>query len=348
MSALSLPASFGPVSKHFVNQPIEDELSAGVSGGYGIISYRGKVWRTKYRGEERDLMRADGDGPRASIEVVILKASINKSKIFYKDGYKDGSSESPDCFSANGVTPDISSKAKQANTCDACPMNAWGSKITAAGKPTKACSDSKRVAVVPIEDLENEAFGGPMLLRIPAASLQDAATFSQRMKTFGYPLHSIAVRISFDTKEAFPKFVFKEIRPLEDHEVEMVLALRDDARTARVLSETVEAEAPMIEQAPAFEQASTGTARSTGNGGASFAPPPRTSAAPVQRLDPPRPVVPAHDPETGEIAEAAPVTQKRDYKKKPAPAPAPAPVASSGSSGSYSSFSGSLPVRGMW
>jgi hypothetical protein len=293
-----IPVNFGPVSKVFANQPVEDELSAGVSSGYGIISYRGKVWRTKYRGEERDLMRADGDGPRASIEVVILKSSMNKSKIFYKDGYKEGSSESPDCFSANGMTPDISSKNKQANTCDACPMNAWGSRVTSAGKPGKACSDSKRIAIVPLEDLENEAFGGPMLLRVPAASLQDAAGFSQKMAQIGYPLQGIAVRISFDTKEAFPKFVFSAIRPLTDDEAQRVLDLRNDPRTMRVLSETVEASAePVQVAAPAnvFEQ-------------------------------PPQVAAPKPAPAPAPVVEAEVEAPKRNYKKTAAPAPAPVVV----------------------
>lgn len=298
MTAL-IPQNFGAVSKVFANQPIQDELSAGVQTGYGIISYRGKVWRTKYRGEERDLMRSDGDGPRASIEVVILKSSLSKSKIFYKDGYKEGSSESPDCFSANGVTPDLSAKAKQANSCDACPMNAWGSKVTAAGKPTKACSDSKRIAIVPVEDIENETLGGPMLLRVPAASLQDAAGFSQKMAALGYPLHSIAVRIAFDVKEAFPKFMFSAIRTLTDDEAQRVLTLRDDQRTARVLSEAVD----MQEEAPAPVSIAS-----------VFEQPPQVAA----------PATPPHDPVTGEITQVA--QPKRDYKKKPAPTPAPAPA----------------------
>jgi hypothetical protein len=295
MSAL-IPQNFGAVSKVFANQPIQDELSAGVQTGYGIISYRGKVWRTKYRGEERDLMRADGDGPRASIEVVILKSSINKSKIYYKDGYKEGSSESPDCFSTNGVTPDLSAKVKQANSCAACPMNAWGAKVTAAGKPTKACSDSKRMAIVPVEDIENETLGGPMLLRVPAASLQDGAGFSQKMAGLGYPLQSIAVRIGFDVKEAYPKFVFGAIRTLTDDEAQRVLKLRDDPRTLRVLSEEIElqSDAQPAQIESAFEQ------------------PP--AAAPV----------PPHDPVTGEIEQAA--QPKREYKKKPAPTPTPAPA----------------------
>lgn len=301
MSNIVIPNNFGTVSTRFANQKMEDDLSAGVSTGFGIISYRGKVWRTKFRGEETSLMREDGDGPRSSIEVVILKAANHLSKIYYKDGYKDGSTESPDCFSTNGVTPDINSKAKQANTCANCPMGAWGSRITPAGKPGKACSDSKRAVVVPLADMDNEVFGGPMLLRIPAASLQDLAQYGQKMAALGYQYYTIGTRISFDTNEAFPKFVFGAIRPLTDAEADRVLALRDDPRVARILSEAeVTSDAPVAAPASVFEQ-----------------------PAPAPKIAAPKPApvaVPDHDPETGEVAEAAP---KRNYKKTPTPAPAP-------------------------
>ena len=303
MSNIVIPNNFGTVSTRFAAHKSEDDLSAGVSSGFGIISYRGKVWRTKFRGEEISLMREDGDGPRASIEVVILKAANHLAKIFYRDGYKEGSTESPDCFSTNGLTPDVNSKAKQANTCAACPMNAWGSRITPAGKPGKACSDSKRTVVVPLADMDNEVFGGPMLLRIPAASLQYLAQYGQKMGALGYPYYAIGTRISFDVKEAFPKFVFSAIRPLTDEEADRVLALREDPRVARILSESEISSEPVAAPAvaSAFEQ-------------------------PVAKVAPPKPPAPkpapAHDPETGEVKEEAP---KRDYKKKPAPV-AVAPV----------------------
>jgi hypothetical protein len=181
-------------------------------------------------------------------------------------------------------------------------MNAWGSRITPAGKPGKACSDSKRTVVVPLGDMENEVFGGPMLLRIPAASLQDLAQYGQRMNALGYPYYTIGTRISFDVKEAFPKFVFKEIRALSDAEADRILELREDPRVARILSETEVVSEQMAPPAPAFEQ-----------------PAPAPAFAPKVAAPKPAPV-PDHDPDTGEVKDAAP---KRDYKKKPAPVAAP-------------------------
>lgn len=263
MSAL-LPASFnGAISTRFAQAPVQDDLSSGIQSSFGLIGYKGKVWSIRYRGDEQALMRDDGDGPRGSIEVVILKASSQVSKVFYKDGYVEGSNAAPDCFSNNGVTPEPTSVNKQCASCAACPMNAWGSRITPQGKQGKACADSKRLAVVPQGDIDNEAYGGPMLLRVPAASLQDVAIFGQKMQQMGYPYYSIATKIAFDPNEAFPKFVFSALRPLTDAEADKVLAIRDGHTVNRILSESeFGAPAPQASQTqqeqPLFEQSNAG------------------------------------------------------------------------------------------
>lgn len=236
-----VPGNFGQLSTRFAPPAsAENDLAAGISAGYGLIGYRGKVWSIKHRGEEIQLMRDDGDGPRGSIEVVLLKASSHISKIFYEAGYVEGASEAPDCFSTNGIVPDASVAKPQCTNCANCPMNAWGSRVTPAGKAGKRCSDSKRVAVVPATDLRNEAFGGPLLLRIPAASLQDLAGYGTKLGQMGYPYYAVATRVSFDPAEAYPKFVFGAIRPLTDAEADVVIELQKDIQVQRVLAESGE------------------------------------------------------------------------------------------------------------
>lgn len=258
MNALTQFQNFGPISSAFAGQNFDDDLAAGVTSGFGVVSCRGKVWRIKHRGEERDLMREDGDGPRASIEVVIVKASNVVSKVFYENGYTDGTNAAPDCSSANGLTPDAGSPKRQCNTCAACPKNAWGSRITESGKQGKACVDAKRLAIVPLGDLRNEAFGGPMLLRVPAASLADMATYGKTLGQLNYPVCAVGTRIAFDVKEAFPKFVFNAIRPLSDAEAHVILELRADPQVERILNEEMAEAAPVAPAAPAaqsvFEQ----------------------------------------------------------------------------------------------
>lgn len=261
---LALPAGFGAPSAVFGGaSKTNDELGAGVASSYGVMGYKGKVWSTRFGGVDTPLMRDDGDGARGSIEVVIVKAAAPISKIFYKGGYVEGSTAAPDCWSATGVTPDASVQNKCHATCADCPMNAWGSRVTDAGKQGKACADSRRIAVVPVADIDNELFGGPMLLRIPAASLKDLKAYGDLLNSYQYPYYACATRISFDPKEAYPKFVFNAIRPLTDAEGAKILALRDDKRVSTVLNESsdqrVAAAAPAASvPASPFEQAAAG------------------------------------------------------------------------------------------
>lgn len=254
-----IPQQFGALSTRFAPPAAaENDLSAGISAGFGLVGYRGKVWSLKHRGEETQLMRDDGDGPKASIEVVMVKASTHISKIFYENGYVEGSSEAPDCFSTNGIVPDASVQKKQCASCANCPMNAWGSRVTPAGKQGKRCSDSKRVAVVPAADIPNEAFGGPLLLRVPAASLQDLATYGTKLGQIGYPYFAVVTRIAFDPAESYPKFTFGAIRPLTDAEADLVIAMQGDIQVTRVLAEAGEFAAAPAAAAPTpqtvFEQ----------------------------------------------------------------------------------------------
>lgn len=257
---LSVPAGFGPLPTVFQGQGgANEDMSAGIHGGFGLIKYKGKVWSLSHRGVDRQLLRADGDGPCNSIEVVVLKASPHVAKIYYEQGYVEGSTAAPDCFSSNGVTPEISSTKKQANACALCPKNAWGSRVTPGGKQGKACSDSKRLAVVPLADLRNEMFGGPMLLRVPAASLQELATFAHGMNQLGYPYYAIGIRIAFDAAEAYPKFKFSAIRPLSNEEAAIVVELQKSPQIGRILAEGAEHAVPVAGQPQAalpspFEQ----------------------------------------------------------------------------------------------
>lgn len=258
-TSLTVPKGFALSSVFGSSHNGNDELGAGITSSYGVIGYRGKVWSIKYQGKETQLMRDDGDGPRSSIDVVIVKAASAISKIFYKGGYVEGSSSAPDCWSGNGVTPDASAKNKQHPTCAACPMNAWGSRVTESGKQGKQCADSRRIAIVPLLDMANETMGGPMLLRIPAASLKDLKAYGDMMSSYGAPFYGVATRISFDPKEAYPKFTFSCIRALNDQEARQIIEMREDRRVGQVLSEAIEARAELNNElgdtsapAPAF------------------------------------------------------------------------------------------------
>jgi hypothetical protein len=271
MNAMTVvPASFNgqAPSKVFANQQNANDLSEGISGGYGLIKYRGKVWSIQHNGQTQQLMRDDGDGPRGSIDVVIVKANPHLSKTWYENGYTEGNDNPPDCASANGVTPDAGVPKKQSNICAQCPRNAWGTAPN--GGRGKACGDHRRMAVLPLTDLKNEYFGGPLLLRCPAASLQDMAAFDAKYRQLGYPYFSLGVKIGFDATESYPKFTFQAIRPLSDAEANIVVAWQQSPEVMRIVSEenvvAAPAQQPHVEEPAFLEPAPTTAVRPNGNG----------------------------------------------------------------------------------
>lgn len=231
---LALPQSFGAVDHlagRYANVPA-DRLGEGVSSGYSIIGYKGKRWSIRHGQEEEILMREDGDGPRNSIEVVVVKAAAGLQRTWYERGYVEGSTEPPDCTSNNGVTPTQSSPKKQSNSCATCIRNQF--KLMPNGKQGKECANAKRLAVV----MGDQPISTPMLLRVPGASLTPMKVFGDRMASLGFPHYfTYVVRISFDSAESYPKFVFKEVRPLSREELDMVDELRTDPDINRILAE---------------------------------------------------------------------------------------------------------------
>lgn len=240
-----IPANFGRVSSKFAGVQIANDAAAGIESGYGIMKYKGKVWTVDYRGESKRIDRPDGDGPANSIDVVVVYASSVKSKLYYK-GYNDGAADRPLCFSSNGVTPDQRAQQPQAKACAVCPMNQRGSRVDENGQARgTACRDNKRVAIIPLgapgdlDTLRNEIYGGPMLLRIPAASLNDFAMFTTKLEHCGLPYCALGMKISFDPDQAYPKFLFSYVRSLTDEEADIVIGMRSSPQVKRIISEDV-------------------------------------------------------------------------------------------------------------
>lgn len=228
---LVIPPDFssGPAAI-FGGMAPDDDLGAGIQPGFGLIGYRGKTFSIRYKGDELPLMRADGDGPLNSIELVILKAPNHLSKTWYEEGWAEGSSSPPDCASSNAIVPDAGVPKPQNTVCASCKWNQFGSRPVQAGQTQqfkgKACSDNKRLAVVPLGDIPNEQFGGPLLLRIPPASLTDVESLASLLKQIGFPYYAAGVKVSFDTTVSYPKFIFKPLRPLTVDEGKLVLEMR--------------------------------------------------------------------------------------------------------------------------
>jgi hypothetical protein len=110
---------------------------------------------------------------------VIIGVNPHKSKMYYEFDYDPTKDEPPTCFSDNGVGPSSQATTPQSPTCAMCPNNAWGSdtsKMT--GKPTKACSDRKKLAVIVVNDPSQLVYQ----LQIPPASLKHLSVLANALK----------------------------------------------------------------------------------------------------------------------------------------------------------------------
>lgn len=176
-----------------------DAIGGIVSGAHPKISYRGMRFRLNQPNGEEQLVETQ------HIDVIIVDSNPHISKVYYAKGYnKNEEASAPDCYSDNGVAPSSRVSTPQCATCAMCPWNAWGSKVNDNGQKTKACSDSKKIAVI----LANNAAGPLYELRIPAASLADFKGALKPWIDAGYPYSAIQFRVSFDATVEYPKLVF--------------------------------------------------------------------------------------------------------------------------------------------
>jgi hypothetical protein len=268
------------------------EFTDGVSSGFGIISYRGKVWRVRKGGEEQQYLDENGDA-MPSIEVVFIKANRLPSKLYYGAKYVEGDNSPPKCYSTDGVRPDVAVLEPVSELCATCPNNVWGSRITDDGKKSRACQDSRRTVVVFSHHLADATPDSPpevFMLRVPPASLNPLKDFVEKvLKPKGIPLYSVVVRVGFDKDASFPKFTFRVVRFATEEEYEVIEQLRASDEVARILTQ----------EGAAAEQGAGGT--TAGSEVASGAPAGRRAEA-----------TPAAPPASSKKAKPVPVEEEVD------------------------------------
>jgi len=223
----------------------DQALGEGIAAPFAVIGYKGARWSIRHRGNVTVLQRYDAqnrpDGFVPYLDLVVLFAASHHSKVYYEKAYVDGSDDMPDCWSTDGVKPDNAASKKQSPTCGNCKWNEFGSRTNqATGARGKACADTRRMAVVPYRDIENSVLGGPMLLRVPPASLAAVGEYSDLLKANSVPYSAICTRVGFDPKEAFPKMTFEPFAALTDDEMRKVIEMQNHPLVERIVQEQLE------------------------------------------------------------------------------------------------------------
>ena len=300
-NAVALPLRAGGAPSIFQSRNNLPDMNAaaqqGINASFAVIGFKGRNWRIKHAGEEELLMDARGV-PMATLDVVIVGISQAVSKQWYGKAYSEGDDGAPDCFSTDGIAPDPTSPKIQGSLCATCPMNVYGSKMSDNGKKSKACQDARRLAVLPTGDLENAAYGGPMLLRLPPMSLSGLARYSHDLARFSAQPFMVRTELGFDYDVAYPLITFKAGGWLDDEQATAVAAALDNPLIGRILETGASAPAAA---GPASPLATGGPAKGFGTPPAPApapAPAPRPAPAPAAAAAP----VPLSDPMEAEMA----------------------------------------------
>ena len=195
-----------------------DETTKALMGGNGAsgkrISIRGGVFRMIVDGKEI------AQNEDRSMNIVIVAANANVSRSFYTGDYEEGKNIAPDCWSNDGVSPDVKVEEPQASKCASCPQNIAGSAKQGGGR---ACRFSQRMAVM----LENDLQGDVYQLTLPSQSIfgnvengkMPMQAYAKFLGGHGLPVTAVVTEMRFDTASATPKLTFKAVRPLEADEM---------------------------------------------------------------------------------------------------------------------------------
>ena len=211
-----------------------DDLAAGLTSSFGVLSIQGKVFRIRYGGNETPLVDARKN-PVPQLDVVIVGASPHVSRTFYDGGFEANAGRAPTCSSSDGKVPDARVQNPPARSCAVCP-HAVRDQVTPTGAKVSKCANNKRIAIVPLGDLDNEQFGGPMLLRIPGGSLKSLTNYAQALKSKRFHSYEVATTLQFDFAVAHPRLVFSPLRPLTPDEQATINDMRAGSQLAAVLA----------------------------------------------------------------------------------------------------------------
>lgn len=282
---------------------LTDTLGGSGGGFPKRISIRGSVFRLIADGKEVSALE------QRHLDVVIVRAAPAIGRKFFAGTYDEEKSAPPDCWSADGITPDAASAHRQSSGCASCPQNIKGS----GNEESRACRFTQQIAVV----LANDQEGDVLQLALPAKSLfgkedgdnRPLQAYKQFCASGNAHVEQLITRMKFDTNSSTPKLFFKAMRWLTEEEAEIAKAkgLSDEAERAVTMTVSAHVAPPVFAGLPPKLVAKP----------VAIAPPP-----PVEEEEPPPPP-PKAAVKKAAVKKAAPVAAAPAEEEEP---PAPAPV----------------------
>jgi len=152
---------------------------------------------------------SETDGP---IRVVILGFSSRNT--YYSSAYSANNLVPPDCYAEDDSPADMSPATDahliQAESCNECPQNEWGSSANGNGK---ACQNTRIIALLPPDDSSAEI----QTIRVSPGGLKNFDSYMAKLATlYKLPPFAVTTEISFDQKESYSKLIFDKPEPNSD------------------------------------------------------------------------------------------------------------------------------------
>lgn len=224
-----------------------DEFVGGVAGGFPLafLSVRGKEFRLRKGGQEVNTRQRE-------LSVILVAARPTLSKRYYAKAYESGTTEAPDCSSADAITPDVPEPINP--MCGTCPKNAFGSGVDQSGNPTKgkACQDYKRLIVWPVGLTDD-----PFVLDVTASSFRAPKGQSHNVLMLRDYMDVLAkhnmdptmvvTKLAFTDAE-YPQLCFAFERFVSEDEWARVQELRGEDTIQEVIGKDIHEPARQIEE----------------------------------------------------------------------------------------------------
>jgi hypothetical protein len=218
---------------------VTSQIGGGMGSGRNRIGLKGARFRLVQAGQEIAVK------DETYLDVVILGANIAINRTFYAGKYDPAVKAPPDCYSVDGISPAKDVATPQSSKCATCPQNEKGSKVFE-GRKSRACSFSKRLAVMLSGDPEREVYQ----LDVKALSLFGDGLDSKGLYTLsgyakflaarGVRAEGLVTRLSFDTDSSVPKLYFTPHAFMAEDEFAVVAKLTKSAEVKSMLEVTME------------------------------------------------------------------------------------------------------------
>lgn len=215
----------------------ESRLADKISSGTGL-----RRIQTNTNGTFKRIVGGEQIGKAVPHEINVIVVDMLKdvSREYYESEYDpEGKATLPDCWSADGRTPDPKASNKQATSCASCPMNVDGSGSKGRGK---ACRFKRRIAVL----AEGDPSGDVYQMNLAAKSLfgkgvgneHPFESYCNYLKANGEAPDTVVTKVMYDTEADTLTLKFKALRHLTQEEADLVDAAFANPETQRYIKLT--------------------------------------------------------------------------------------------------------------